>query len=86
MSNELDRHVTAILATTLGVVGPLRSTCSLSQDLNVDSLETVNLLLAFERDFKIEIEDEEIQDVDTVQHWIDLIGRKVSNREQRVGI
>ncbi len=46
---------------------------SFSEDLGADSLDTVELLMAFESDFNLEISDEEAAKINTVGDVIDHI-------------
>jgi acyl carrier protein len=45
-------------------------------DLGADSLDTAELIMALEEDFKIEIPDEEAQSLQTVQNAIDYVVSK----------
>jgi acyl carrier protein len=47
-------------------------------DLNVNSSRLVDVVLQFEDNFDIEIEDEEVETVTTVGKAVDLILKKVS--------
>lgn len=47
-------------------------------DLNADSLELVELAMALEEEFDITIEDEEFDEMHTVQAAIDLIATKTA--------
>jgi acyl carrier protein len=46
------------------------------EDLGADSLATVELLMAFEKEFGVEIPDEEAQNIKTVQDAINYIDAK----------
>jgi len=46
---------------------------SFIDDLGADSLDTVELVMAFEEAFEIEIPDEEAEKIGTVQNAIDYI-------------
>lgn len=48
-------------------------TASFSQDLGADSLDTVELVMAFEEEFGIEIPDEEAEKIQTVQDAVNFI-------------
>lgn len=48
----------------------------LSDDLDLDSLDTVELTLGLEKRFGIEIPDEDLADVTTVREVVDLIVQK----------
>ncbi len=46
---------------------------SFIEDLGADSLDTVELVMAFEEEFGIEIPDEAAEKIQTVQHAVDYI-------------
>lgn len=45
------------------------------EDLGADSLATVELLMGFEKEFGVEIPDEEAQNIRTVQNALDYIDK-----------
>ena len=50
---------------------------NLTDELNADSLDIVELIMACEDEFCISITDEETEKVDTVGHLIALVERKL---------
>ena len=46
---------------------------SFIEDLGADSLDVVELVMAFEEEFDIEIPDEDAEDIQTVQDAVDYI-------------
>ncbi|CAM9407093.1 unnamed protein product, partial [Ascophyllum nodosum] len=48
-------------------------TASFTEDLGADSLDTVELIMALEEGFDIEIEDETAADIGTVQDAVNFI-------------
>jgi len=46
---------------------------SFTQDLGADSLDTVELVMAFEEEFGVEIPDEEAEKIQTVQDAVNFI-------------
>ena len=66
MSEVTDR-VKAIIVDKLGVdEGQVTETASFTTDLGADSLDTVDLIMAFEKEFGIKIPDEEAEKIQTV--------------------
>jgi len=49
---------------------------SFTKDLNADSLDTVELVMAFEEAFDIEIPDEDAENITTVEEAINYIKKK----------
>ena len=73
MSSTEDR-VKRIVCEQLGVGEEEVTTgASFIDDLGADSLDTVELVMAFEEEFEIEIPDEEAEKITTVQQAIAYI-------------
>ena len=70
--------VTAIISEQLGVEAEsLTLETSLVDDLEADSLDVVELMMAFEEEFDIEIPDEDAEKITTVGEAIEYIESKV---------
>ena len=73
----VDERVKKIIAEQLGVeedeVGP---EASFVEDLGADSLDTVELVMALEEEFEIEIPDEDAEKILTVGKALDYIKEK----------
>ncbi len=66
MSN-ISEKVKQIIVDKLGVdVGEVTSEASFTNDLGADSLDTVELIMEFEKEFDISIPDEEAEKITTV--------------------
>ena len=73
MSNIEDR-VKKIVAEQLGVKeDEVNNASSFVDDLGADSLDTVELVMALEEEFELEIADEEAEKISTVQEAVDYI-------------
>ncbi len=78
-SEELIRKVTDLIAESLGVKrSEVVSGASFIDDLNADSLDIVELVMTIEKEFNIEIPDDEAEKIRTVQDAIDYIVGHVS--------
>jgi acyl carrier protein len=74
MTQEVLDKVKAITVEQLGCEEALVvPTASFTDDLGADSLDTVELVMAFEEEFDTEIPDEEAEKITTVQAAIDTI-------------
>jgi acyl carrier protein len=71
-----DEKVKQIIVEQLGVdEGEVTPNASFVDDLGADSLDTVELVMAFEEAFEVEIPDEDAEKIRTVQDAIDYIGK-----------
>jgi acyl carrier protein len=58
---------------------------SFINDLNADSLDTVELVMEFEEEFEIAIPDEAAEKIQTVGMAIDYIEKEVKNKSAGAG-
>lgn len=73
MSEVTDR-VKAIIVDKLGVdEGQVTETASFTTDLGADSLDTVDLIMEFEKEFDIKIPDDQAEKIQTVGDAIKYI-------------
>ena len=71
---SVEEHVKQIIVEQLGVdEGEVTPNASFVDDLGADSLDTVELVMAFEEAFDIEIPDEQAEKIRTVKDAIDYI-------------
>jgi len=78
MSNIAER-VTKIIVDKLGVnPDEVESTSSFTNDLGADSLDTVELIMEFEKEFDISIPDEQAENIQTVGQAIEYIESSLS--------
>ncbi len=77
MSEEIFGKVKKIVAEQLGVEeDQVKPEASFANDLGADSLDTVELVMALEEEFEIEIPDEAAEGIGTVQAAVDFIKEK----------
>jgi len=75
-TKEITEKVKQIIAEQLGVEeAEVTPSASFIDDLGADSLDTVELVMALEENFDIEIPDEDAEKIRTVQDAIDYIGK-----------
>jgi acyl carrier protein len=71
---SVEEKVKSIIVDQLGVgEGEVTPTASFVDDLGADSLDTIELVMAFEEAFGIEIPDEDAEKIKTVQNALDYI-------------
>ena len=72
--DDLEQKVKKIIAEQLGKdVEDIKNEASFIEDLGADSLDTVELVMALEDAFKVQIPDEQQENLRTVQQVIDFI-------------
>ncbi|MFN4279303.1 acyl carrier protein [Thermosynechococcus sp.] len=77
--SEILEKVKAIVADQLSVdAEKVVPEASFAEDLNADSLDSVELIMALEEAFGVDIPDEEAEKLKTVQDVLDFINSKVA--------
>ena len=74
MSEEIKNKIKKIVADHLGIEEEkVTEEASFIDDLGADSLDTVELVMAFEEEFECEIPDDAAEKIQTVKDAIDFI-------------
>ena len=72
--SSIEERVKKIVVEQLGVKeDEVTANASFVDDLGADSLDTVELVMALEEEFDIEISDEDAEKIQTVQNAIDYV-------------
>lgn len=80
---EIVKQVKAIIVDKLGVEeSEVTESANFTNDLGADSLDTIELLMEFERVFGIKIPDEETSTIATVKDAIDKVKEKLAGKEE----
>lgn len=78
MANDIEGTVNSIIVEKLGVdESDVTPDASITNDLGADSLDTVELIMEFEKEFDLTIPDEEAEEIATVGDAIDYLKEKV---------
>ena len=76
--NEVFDKVKSLFEEELGINSEkITMDAKLEEDLEIDSLGIVEVVMAFEDEFEIEIDDEELTDVGTVGQAVNLLHSKL---------
>ena len=76
--NEVFEKVKNLFVEELGIdAEKVTMEAKLEEDLEIDSLGIVEVVMAFEDEFSIEIDDEELTDVGTVGQAFNLLHSKL---------
>ena len=75
--SDVEQQVKKIIVDHLGIdESKVTADSKFIDDLGADSLDTVELVMAFEEQFSIEIPDDAAETILTVQNAIDFIEKK----------
>ncbi len=75
---EIKEKVISLIADTLEIdKNSINEKSNLVSDLDVESLDLVNLVVAFEDEYNVEIPDNEIKNLQTVEDIINFIEKNV---------
>ncbi|MGV3614451.1 MAG: acyl carrier protein [Fimbriimonas sp.] len=78
MSQDILNRVKKVTVEELGVKEEeVVETASFTEDLGADSLDVVELVMAFEDEFGIDIPDEEVGNIKTVGNAVEYIQNKL---------
>jgi acyl carrier protein len=74
MANDIEKKVCGIICDQLGVAeDEMKPGAKFIEDLGADSLDIVELIMAMEEEFEIEIPDEEAEKIRTVEDVIQYL-------------
>ena len=79
MSQDVESKVKEIIVDKLGVdESEVTKDANFTNDLGADSLDTVELIMEFEKEFDISIPDEDAEEIATVGDAVNYLNDKVS--------
>ena len=79
MANDLQSKVESIIVEKLGVdESDIARDASFTDDLGADSLDTVELIMEFEKEFDITIPDEDAENIITVGDAVDYLEKETN--------
>ncbi|OGS08691.1 MAG: acyl carrier protein [Elusimicrobia bacterium RIFOXYA12_FULL_51_18] len=82
VAENLEERVKKIIVTQLAVdIAEVTPQSQFVQDLGADSLDTVELVMALEEEFDVEIPDEDAEKIKTVGEAVSYIKDKLSKKD-----
>lgn len=79
MAKDIEAKVKAIIVDKLGIdEAEVTPDSNFTNDLGADSLDTVELIMEFEKEFEISIPDEDAENISTVGAAIKYLQDKIS--------
>ena len=83
-SEEIQEKVVKIVSEQMGVEkGELTMDTSFVNDLNADSLDTVELVMEFEDEFELSIPDEEAEKIQTIGQAVAYIAKAQTEKAEK---
>lgn len=80
---EIETKIIEIVGEQMGVdKAEIKRETSFVNDLNADSLDTVELVMEFEDEFELSIPDEEAERIQTVGQAVDYVFKAQSEKEK----
>jgi acyl carrier protein len=77
--SDIASRVKAIIVEKLGVdENEVTLEASFTNDLGADSLDTVELIMEFEKEFNVEIPDDQAENISTVGQAVAFLEKKVN--------
>ncbi|WP_338516154.1 acyl carrier protein [Candidatus Legionella polyplacis] len=81
--DTIEKRVKKIVAEQLNLnKDELKNSASFIQDLGADSLDTVELVMALEEEFNMEISDDQAEKIGTIQEAIDYIKLNIEKEKK----
>ncbi|MDA0746904.1 MAG: acyl carrier protein [bacterium] len=81
MAEDIQQKVTDLIVDQLGVdADSVTADAHFIDDLGADSLDTVELVMAFEEEFDIEIPDEDAEKLETVNDATEYLKNRLSDQ------
>ncbi|QWR78670.1 acyl carrier protein [Candidatus Magnetomonas plexicatena] len=78
MSVNVEEKVKEIISKQLGIeLAQIKPEASFVEDLGADSLDTVELVMAFEEAFSVQIPDEDAEKITKVEDAVNYIKKKL---------
>ena len=83
MTDEMKQKIKDIIAKQLAVAEEqVTEDARFAEDLNADSLDIVEMIMAFEEEFSTSIDDEEAENLKTVKDVYDYIDGKLNQKKE----
>jgi len=80
MMNQLEKKVVKTIAEKLNIdESRVIAEASIMEDLGADSLDSVDIIMALEEEFEIDIPEEDAQKIITVQNAFDYVSSKATD-------
>lgn len=78
--DDIEEILRTTIAEQLGIAeDEITPSSSFGSDLGADSLDILELILALEEQLELDLPDEDMKRLKTVQEWIDYLNQRLSS-------
>ncbi len=78
--DDIEEVLRTTIAEQLGIAeDEISPTSSFGSDLGADSLDILELILALEEHLELDLPDEDMKRLKTVQEWVDYLNQRLSS-------
>jgi acyl carrier protein len=78
--DDIEEILRTTIAEQLGIAeDEIAATSSFGSDLGADSLDILELILAMEEHLELDLPDEDMKRLKTVQEWVDYLNQRMSS-------
>ena len=78
--DEIEEILRTTIAEQLGISeDEISPTASFGSDLGADSLDILELVMALEEQLELDLPDEDMKRLKTVQEWVDYLNQRMSS-------
>lgn len=78
--DDIEEILRTTIAEQLGIAeDEISATSSFGADLGADSLDILELILALEEQLELDLPDEDMKRLKTVQEWVDYLNQRMSS-------
>jgi acyl carrier protein len=79
MPDSVEKEIVRIIAEVSGFEeDEITPESNFFEDLEIDSIKAIEITVAIEKKFKISVRDEDVPNITTVKHAVELVNRMVN--------
>ena len=82
MSNNVEQEIISIVSDVTGFEPEeITADKNFFEDLEVDSIKAIEIAVAIEKKFKVSVRDDEIPNITTVKHAVDMVNKLLAEKK-----
>jgi acyl carrier protein len=81
MAADVEKEIVKIISEVSGFdEEEIKSEANFFDDLEIDSIKAIEITVAIEKKFKISVRDEDVPNITTVKHAVELVNNLLNQR------